>query len=389
MWIVDDDAGPGVDFPDLAPAVAAAASGDFLLVKDGSYGSVVLDKSLTVVAEQGAAAVAGELQIHQLAAGEQLVVRGLRFRADGLPLSVSGSQGRVWLEACRFENTSAAGTGTGLRAAAVVEGSNSVVFLSTTLQGGTTAAAGVAVPEGQGTALRCTDTDLHLYDCVVQGGDGLDSADGGHGILLSGGSLFASGSTLAGGPGGASPCPGESVPGTPGGDGGSALVLAAGAPLAHTLACGLAGGSGGAGGAGTGCDPGQVGTAVAVQSGSHVTLGGFARFFAASSPVREGNDISLLFTGEPGDAVFLLIAGGLDAQFDLAFHGTQVVAAPFFVLPVGNLPPWGALSLSVPSSTLMPGVNAKRFLTQGAFLSPSFALYAGSGSAVVVLDDSL
>ena len=66
-----------------------------------------------------------------------------------------------------------------------------------------------------------------------------------------------------------------------------------------------------------------------------------------------------------------------------------MVAAPFFVLPVGNLPPWGALSLSVPSSTLMPGVNAKRFLTQGAFLSPSFALYAGSGSAVVVLDDSL
>src|SRR5687767_11860601 len=37
IWIVDASNGPGTNFTDLPPAVAAAASGDTILVRPGTY----------------------------------------------------------------------------------------------------------------------------------------------------------------------------------------------------------------------------------------------------------------------------------------------------------------------------------------------------------------
>ena len=37
VWIVDDDGGAGVDFVTIHDAVDAAADGDTILVKDGTY----------------------------------------------------------------------------------------------------------------------------------------------------------------------------------------------------------------------------------------------------------------------------------------------------------------------------------------------------------------
>src|SRR5262245_50640672 len=49
IWIVDASNGPGTSFTNLPPAVAAAASGDTILVRDGSYSAfTVSGKALTI-----------------------------------------------------------------------------------------------------------------------------------------------------------------------------------------------------------------------------------------------------------------------------------------------------------------------------------------------------
>ncbi len=51
-WVVDDNGGPGVDFTDLPPAIAAAADGDLVLVKAGTYTHFVLvGKGLRILGE--------------------------------------------------------------------------------------------------------------------------------------------------------------------------------------------------------------------------------------------------------------------------------------------------------------------------------------------------
>src|SRR5262245_40388752 len=42
VWVVDQFAGPGFNFTDLPPAVAAAADGDVLLVRAGQYSPFTL-----------------------------------------------------------------------------------------------------------------------------------------------------------------------------------------------------------------------------------------------------------------------------------------------------------------------------------------------------------
>ncbi|MCI0589215.1 MAG: hypothetical protein L0323_20560 [Planctomycetes bacterium] len=49
-WVVDDSGGPGVDFTDIPPAIAAASDGDALLVGPGTYSHFVLiGKSLRIL----------------------------------------------------------------------------------------------------------------------------------------------------------------------------------------------------------------------------------------------------------------------------------------------------------------------------------------------------
>jgi hypothetical protein len=47
--VVDDDGGPGVDYTDLPPAVAAAAVDDLILVHPGDYSAFTLDKGLRIL----------------------------------------------------------------------------------------------------------------------------------------------------------------------------------------------------------------------------------------------------------------------------------------------------------------------------------------------------
>ncbi len=92
------DASGGGDFPDLPPAIAAAAPGDTIVVRDGVYSAFTVGKPLVLVAEAGqtpaaAAAVvtgippAGEVSIGGLALGRV----ELRDSSGGLSWSTAAS----------------------------------------------------------------------------------------------------------------------------------------------------------------------------------------------------------------------------------------------------------------------------------------------------------
>jgi len=107
-WVVDAGGGAGVHFADLPTAVAAAASGDTILVRTGPFGEgaapFVTDKGLTIVGE------GGHVPIHSTV-GNPFVVSGLpagsSFRMVGfawglgtgeLNFTISNCAGKVHLE---------------------------------------------------------------------------------------------------------------------------------------------------------------------------------------------------------------------------------------------------------------------------------------------------
>jgi hypothetical protein len=65
-FVVDAAGGAGAHFTDIPPAIAAAAPGDVLLVRAGSYSPFVLDKGLAILADAGAD-VAGTITVQNVA----------------------------------------------------------------------------------------------------------------------------------------------------------------------------------------------------------------------------------------------------------------------------------------------------------------------------------
>jgi len=111
VLVVDDTPGPGVDFANLRVATESASDGDILLLREGSYsfidasyGPLVINKGLVLVAEEDAR-VRGELQV-RLDPGQLLAMRGLNIRSDppppgyfkGFRLATPGSRGITWVE---------------------------------------------------------------------------------------------------------------------------------------------------------------------------------------------------------------------------------------------------------------------------------------------------
>jgi hypothetical protein len=84
IWIVDASNGPGTNFTNLPPAVAAAASGDTIIVKPGTYSAFsVSGKSLTIRGAGSATTTvqSGNTSIGAVPAGSPFYVSGLRFVA--------------------------------------------------------------------------------------------------------------------------------------------------------------------------------------------------------------------------------------------------------------------------------------------------------------------
>lgn len=115
--VVDAAGGPGAQFVDIAPAVAAAPEGATLLVRPGDYSAFVIDgKSLTILCEPFARAYDWNycyVEVRNLAPHQQVTMRGLRIGSLlGAAILCSDCQGTVLLDGCRSDySTSQSGGG--------------------------------------------------------------------------------------------------------------------------------------------------------------------------------------------------------------------------------------------------------------------------------------
>lgn len=187
--IVVDDSG-GADFTQVSAAVAAAADGDTILVKAGTYDTpyTIQSKSLTIVAELGATVAVQSIFtgpvlsiVRLLRPHQRVVIRGL----DG-PLALVENAGSVRVEDGRLRGVTGQcifpGAGLPGGAGAMVSNCASVAFARCELTGGD--GAQLFIPG--------------VFDCCTAGGPGLSAA---------GSSIALYQTTLAGGPGGGH-CPG-------------------------------------------------------------------------------------------------------------------------------------------------------------------------------------
>src|SRR5688500_8904823 len=98
-WVVDRQNGAGTDFTALAPAIAAAARGDRIQVRAGSYVGATVGKALTIVGEGGVLIQGDSLTVQGLPAGDQVVLSGLSVHQIGAaPLVLANNQGRILLD---------------------------------------------------------------------------------------------------------------------------------------------------------------------------------------------------------------------------------------------------------------------------------------------------
>jgi hypothetical protein len=191
IWIVDDDAGPGVDFADLPAAIAAAADGDTLVVFPGAYSGFALNgKALRVVAADtfvgagvGPSSVSGQNV-------SEVFLQGLTFVAGpGSPAFVVSGGARAFLADCNLFG--------GVATEALrVDGAEAHVGRTVCFGGPALGAAGPGV--------RVVNGGLCAFDAaVVVGGEGLSAGfaagSGGHALLVDGGTATAGRSSFFGG----------------------------------------------------------------------------------------------------------------------------------------------------------------------------------------------
>ncbi|MEM7305380.1 MAG: hypothetical protein AAF682_01855 [Planctomycetota bacterium] len=350
VWIVDDDGGPGVDFDNLADAVTVAADGDLLVFRDGVYpgglfGPLVIDgKGLTLVADGDASL--GWISVENLAPGQSFTIHG--FQLFSSFLDFANNEGVVFLEDVGFDPAGAP------HFATVSFDNCDVATMNRCVLTGIPAAYGISFNE---PAVQSSFSALHLYDCLLTGGDGyvvpgIGFAPGNVGLSISNGFTFASG--------------GELLPGLFGGAG--AVQVGA----AESIIIG-------------------VGGAFELVGGTLKILPGPARSFSADGVVREGQNTTLTWDAPAGELAVLVLASSPHGLFTRDFNGSTLLANPLLLVDtVGTVPGAGTLALDVAIPDLGAGIEGLVFYAQGAFVDPLLSsVHLGGGSVITVLDQAL
>lgn len=89
-WVVDASAGTGSNFTSIPPAVAAAADGDTILVRAGSYGGFSTSKGITVLGEPGVTlntlfTLGPIVEVTGLQQHQRFVLAGINAAVHGVP----------------------------------------------------------------------------------------------------------------------------------------------------------------------------------------------------------------------------------------------------------------------------------------------------------------
>jgi hypothetical protein len=321
---VDPANGPGALFTSLPAAVAAAADGDVLLLRNGAYDAVALgDKSLTLQAAgrpNEFVQLAG-LTISGLAHEDSIVVRGVFVVANGhaIALDLQGCEGPVWIE-----DVTAVGRVT-------IADSRQVVLAGVTLEWGYDPA-----PRQLSEPLTLRDSSVYYSDGSVSGPSGpspynAPGLPGAAAIRLEGGELWLQHVGVSGGWGShgtPSDCAGKS--------GASAVVLTGTDPELFVLGGGVQGGRGGAGSGS--CADGLDAEPVEIHAGTVRLDSTPLRHLYVRSPIREHERMLIDSRGMVGDRVFLLYSIGTKPALLPGLGGFQV-APPYYVTFTGGYGP--------------------------------------------------
>lgn len=382
VHVVDALAGPGSDFTTINAAVNAAAAGDMLLVRAGTYpGFSINAKALTVAAEPGAAvSIDGLVVVRDLANGADVLLTGLEIDATAIFLTslfdLRSSLGPIWIEncvaegaamfqtnktgfvGCSFDSTSSS-SGMGSF------GSNVAVWRCDISAGNGTDGQidpklMIPIPGNVGASgYRASPGDrIFLSDCSFQAGDGGDGVD-------------------------------EAGQCSNGGSGGDGLDVFAIDPEIFVQETTFLPGAPGLGG--PGCLDGAAGTAVDLVPGAAppVLFSAPARRLLANTQVaREGENLSLTFEGELGDVAFLLFGFEQGHSIVQNFQGALMQDNFTIFPPPLTLNGAGQFMLSFNVPELGPGIESLNLYVTPFFIDPGLARYLGAPTAVVLLDDS-
>jgi hypothetical protein len=404
--------GASPDFYDMPRAVAAAADGDVLLVRSGTYsGFTIEDKSLVVAADAGANVdIAGLVSLHDFAVHSKIVLLGLRvpgsishsFQSSGF-LVVSGIES-LRAQSCQFGQVHSpyhqSPSTLGVRLSVVSDAS----FVDCSIYGEDGTAVNQGDPDNGASALYQALSSLTLYDCRLYGGDGLSGSsdtgsaggDGGHGYAPStNGFLFASGVSLHGGIGGdgssASDC--TAPPAGPGGAGGSGIYVfagPAGSVVLHDSApVGAPGGAGGADNCGPNAPDGADGVPIHAYAGIVHQLSGAHRRLSMPTVARESTSVPLTFTGVPGDRAYLTVWGNSGHTFRPSMNGVLLASPPELRrMFLGVVPASGVLQSHIFLPDLGIGVEEQTLFLQGYSRAATGEMTLASPATLLVLDSA-
>jgi len=395
----------GGDSRDLFTALNGAHDGDTIVLRAGDYSGTdcwgkINGKSLVVTSDGTGDVFVSSILVANLPAGKRVVLRGLTFDVLNVVtvagrVQVQDCAGAVLIEDCRLEGVGTPSGGPyGSLPALVVAGSNAVGVVRSTLTGGhgvnlePACNDAIWVPHTGAPAVLVDAGRVALHDCVLRGGDGSDhgskiypaSYAGAAGLQLEGGIAFVSGGSITGGDGGDYTCVLFAPSPAPGGAG----VLADAASSVQILQVDLAGGAGGTvtqSGA-TGLPSGPI----EAPPGVALALPGAARSLAIDGPLADAGSGTLVFGGQPGDDVLLLLSAGVGHVPMPGKFGVLLLAAPLSLVPFGTITdPSGQLVVpfTLPSLGLGPEASLL-LLLQGVFVEAGTVRLGGATSLVVI-----
>jgi len=395
--LVVDASGAGA-YTSIQAAVTAAADGDVILVKSGTYDAFTVDdKALAIAGDTGAAVlVQGAIGVTNLAAQKTVVLASLS--SVGVPaltgvgqygLYLSNNLGSIRAEDCSFtgagNSAPCSGPSSGWDGTRILSSADVALVTSSSL-GGRSSDWGLS-----GHGLYAEGSSLDVFESLAAAGTGDSCCDGGNGgdgiRLVSSSNLFAAASSAIGGDGADAGCTTDC---SIGGDGGHGLVC--GGSSVHLLQVAAEGGSGGNGVGGLSCGgESPWGSGGFPFVGSPQFLPGSARRMTSPNVVRENTTAAFRFFGTPGESAHLFIASRTQRRLLLGWNGVLLVSpnAPHLMTTsLGTIPPSGALNVSIPISELGPGVQSRVLHFQPVFIAPSGTRQLGTPASLVILDQA-
>lgn len=366
-----------LNYSTIQEAVDAAKDGDTILVAPAMYlyGFVITNKELCITTSKPGIMVSlgnKDLVVRDLEPAKTVMIIGFQMAINSFVSK--DNLGTVRIEDCKFRgHDGIEPQGFPGEPGGDIINSHDVSFIHCTLIGGN-GTYSLSAPGGPG--LRVENSSLALYDCSLQGGDGMGNhfgGDGGDGYHATNTTLFASGCVFAGGDGGSAF--------QEGGNGGDGIHLKDAASVAHLLDCTCTGGEGG-----LAKYSGYPGVPIHGSNVHYFT--GPAREFQMLSPAYENTTVDLTFDGQPDDLVGCFISSHPGSKFLPVFQGHLLMSpVPMPVFMILGSTSTGILDLSVPLPDYGPGFIATTIYLQSIFMAQSGLVTLGTLRTLPIVND--